>query len=166
MVFAVSPAKQGALRALAEGTTPTLALLADASGCLPTTVTALSERDGWVWAGEAGGDVARRVHAIAADLLARMEALGRKALEEGSKVDRTEIDSIVAIIRGLDKIGEIMRPEEAAKENQIKQDEDLAAILERIDRRILELARALAAQLVAEERGLDGCAASAPRVVP
>lgn len=166
MVFAVSPAKQGALRALAEGATPTLALLADASGCLPTTVTALSERNAWVWAGEAGGDVARRVRAIAADLLARMEALGRKALEEGSKVDRTEIDSIVAIIRGLDKIGEIMRPQEAAKENQIKQDEDLAAILERIDRRILELARALAAQLVAEERGLDGRAAGAPRMVP
>ena len=131
-------------------------LLADASGCTLASVQALSERDGWNWAGTVAGDVAARLRAIAADLLTRMEALGRKALDEGAKIDRTEVDGIVAIIRGLDKIGEIMRPDEAAKENQIKQVEDLAAILDRIDRRILELARDLAAQMVAGECGLHG----------
>jgi hypothetical protein len=156
MAFAVSPAKRAALRALAEGNAPTPALLADASGCRLETVNGLAERDEWKWAGTEGGDVAGRVRAIANDLLARVEALGRKALEKGGKVDRTEIDSIVAMIRGLDKIGEIMRPDEAAKENQIANDEELAAILERIDRRIVELARDLAAQMVARERGLHG----------
>lgn len=154
MAFVVSPAKRSALRALAEGAVPTLALLADASGCLPATVQALAEKDGWNWTGAESDDVARRVRAIAGDLLARVEALGRTALEEGGKVDRTEIDGIVAMIRGLDKIGEIMRPGEAAKENRIGHDEELAALLERIDRRIVDLARDFAAQLVAGEPGL------------
>jgi hypothetical protein len=156
MVFAVSPAKRAALRALAEGAAPDPALLADASGCRLETVNGLAERDEWKWAAPGGGDVASRVRAIANDLLTRVEALGRKALEKGGKVDRTEIDSIVAMIRGLDKIGEIMRPDAAAKENQIGHDEELAAILERIDRRIVELARDLAGQVVAGERGLRG----------
>lgn len=164
MAFAVSPAKRRALRALAEGTRPTLALLADVSGCLPATIKALSEHDGWNWTGADGKEVAQRVRAIAGDLLVRVETLGRGALAEGGKVDRTEIDSLVAMIRGLDKIGEIMRPDEAAKENQIRQDEDLAAILERIDRRIVELARAFAAQLVAGERGLDRSATDPKRL--
>jgi hypothetical protein len=164
MAFAVSPAKRAALRALAEGAAPTLALLADASGCRLDTVSALRERDVWKWADADGGDVARRVRVVAGDLLVRVETLGRNALHEGGKVDRTEIDSIVAVIRGLDKIGEIMRPDEAAQENQISHDEDLAAILERIDRRIVELARDLAAQMVAGERGLCGSGDGAARL--
>jgi hypothetical protein len=164
MGFAVSPAKRSALRALAGGAAPTLALLADASGCLPATVQGLAEKDGWNWAGAESDDVARRVRVIAGDLLARVEALGRTALEAGGKIDRTEIDSIVAMIRGLDKIGEIMRPGEAAKENRIGDDEELAALLERIDRRIMELARDFAAQLVAGESGLCGGANGAPRM--
>jgi hypothetical protein len=156
MVFAVSPAKRSALRALAEGAAPTPALLADASGCRLETIRELAGRDEWKWAGTEGGDVAGRVRAIANDLLARVETLGRTALQEGGKVDRTEIDSIVAIVRSLDKIGEIMRPDEAVKENQIRHDEELAAILERIDRRIVELARDLAVQMAAGERGLRG----------
>jgi hypothetical protein len=156
MVFAVSPAKRAALRALAEGASPSPPLLADASGCRLETVKALAERDEWKWAGIDGGDVASRVRVIAGDLLVRMETLGRNALRTGGKVDRTEIDSIVAVIRGLDKIGEIMRPDAAAKENQIGHDEELAAILQRIDRRIVELARGLAVQMVAGERGLPG----------
>jgi hypothetical protein len=156
MAFAVSPAKRAALRALAEGALPDPALLADASGCRLDTVERLAECDAWKWAGADGGDVAGRVRLVAGDLLARVETLGRTALQTGGKVDRTEIDSIVAVIRGLDKIGEIMRPDAAAKENQISHDEGLAAILERIDRRIVELARHLAAQMVAGERGLHG----------
>jgi hypothetical protein len=164
MAFAVSPAKRAALRALAEGASPTLALLADASGCRLETVQVLAGREAWKWAGADGGDVARRVRIVAGDLLVRVEALGRTALQEGGKVDRSEIDSIVAVIRGLDKIDEIMRPDEAAKENQIGHDEDLAAILERIDRRIVELARDLAAQMAAGERGLPGSMEGATRL--
>ena len=164
MAFAVSPAKRSALRALAEGASPTLALLADASGCLPATVQVLAERDNWKWAGAADDDIGRRVRAIAGDLLARVEALGRTALEDGGKVDRTEIEGIVAIVRSLDKIGEIMRPSEAAKENRIGHDEELATLLERIDRRIVELARAYAAQLVAGESGVCRGAAGTARM--
>ncbi len=162
MAFAVSPAKRAALRALAEGASPTLALLADASGCRLDTVERLAERYEWKWAGADGGDVVRRVRVAAGDLLVRMEALGRKAIAEGGRIDRAEIDGIVAVIRGLDKIGEIMRPGEAAKENQISHDEELAALLERIDRRIVGLARELAAQVAAGECGLRGSGEGAP----
>lgn len=162
MAIAVSPAKRAALRALAGGAAPTLALLADASGCLPATITALSKRHDWRWLDAEGGDVAGRVRVVAGDLLARVEALGRMAMQDGGKVDRSEIDNIVSMIRSLDKIGEIMRPDAAAKENQIRHDEELAALLERIDRRIVELARDLAAQMVAGERGLCGSGDGAP----
>jgi cell division septum initiation protein DivIVA len=60
------------------------------------------------------------------------------------------------MIRGLEKIGEIMRPEEAARENHIRDNEDLAETLRRIEERIVELAREFAARLVEEQSGTSG----------
>ncbi len=149
-----------ALRALAEGATITLDLLADASGRSARMLRHQADREGWALERAAQENVAERVRSIAAVLLDKVEALGRAAMEEGGKINRTEIDGIIAMIRGLDKIGEIMRPEEAAKENQIKHDEDLAAVLDRINDRIIELAREFAAAMGAEicgaERGKPG----------
>ena len=73
MAFAVSPAKACALRALAEGARVTLPLLADASGCAVATVQALSERDGWAWAGTEDGDVAARLRAEVAGRIVGQE---------------------------------------------------------------------------------------------
>ena len=139
-----------ALRALAEGARPTLELLADASGRSPRTLALEAERDGWALDRAPQEDVAERVRIIAGMLLERVEAVGRAALEEGGKINKAEIDGIIALIKGLDKIDEIMRPEEAAKEKQVRRDENLANVLQRINARIVELAKAFAAQLDAE----------------
>ena len=94
----------------------------------------------------------------AVQLLGRLEALGNSAGEGGKCISKTEIDGIIAMVRGLDKIGEIMRPDEAAKENQIGSDEDVAAVLQLVNDRIIALARELAASLVAQGWGAEGLA--------
>lgn len=157
-------AKQRALRALAEGATATLDLLADASGRSLRMLRYQAEEEGWALDRAPQEDVAGRVRSIAAVLLDRVEVLGRTAVEEGGRIDRTEIDGIIAIIRGLDKIDEIMRPNEAAKENQIKENEDLAAVLERINERIVELAKDFAAEMDPCECGSGRRLAAARRV--
>ena len=68
------------------------------------------------------------------------------------------LDAIVAAIRGLEKIGDVMLPEEAAGNDRQGQDDDLADLLDRIDGRIEELARERAAEMVAEGAGQRGSA--------
>jgi hypothetical protein len=155
-------ARDGALRALAEGARPTLALLSDVSGRSHDRLKATAEREGWALDRFAPGDIVNRIRAVTEPLLTHVEALGRKALEEGGRVEKGEIEAIIGIIRSLEKIGEIMRPgadAPAAKENQIRQDEDMAATLDRINGRMVELARELAAQMVAEECRAGRCRA-------
>ncbi len=157
-------ARQRALRALAEGAPASLDLLADASGRSLKMLRRDAAEEGWALDRAPQEDVAGRVRAIAAVLLDRVEAVGRHANEEGVRIDKAEIDGIVAIIRGLDKIGEIMRPEEVAKENQIRQDEDLANVLERINERIIELALAFADDMGKEPGRAGGRGAASRRV--
>ena len=140
-------AKHRAVRALAEGAEATLELLADASGTPLRTLRRRAESEVWALDRAPRDDVAARLREMAALLLDRVEALGRTAMEPGGRIDKAEIEGIITIIRGLDKIGEIMRPQEAAKENQIRQDEDLADTLDHINHRIVELAHAFAGQM-------------------
>ena len=148
-------ARDRALRALAEGAVPTLDLLADASARSARMLKYQAQREGWALERAPQEDVAQRIRITAALLLNKVEALGRAAMEEGGKINKAEIDGLIAMIRGLDKIGEIMRPEEAAKENQIRHDEELAAVLDRINDRILELAREFAAEMGADQCGAE-----------
>lgn len=141
-----------ALRALAEGGDVSLERLAEAAGRSPRGLLEQARREGWALAPARGHDVAARVRQLAGTLLARLEALGQGAAGPG----KAEIDGIIAMVRGLDKIGEIMRPGEAAKENQIGSDEDVAAALQTVNDRIVALARELAACLAAQDaRGED-----------
>ena len=159
-------ARYWAVRALAERARPTLDLLADASGLSLTQLRRTAEREGWALDRAPLDDVAERLRVIAAGLLARAEAIAGALSEEGGKIDKAEIDALLVLIRSLEKIGEIMRPQEADKEKQIKQDEDLAAVLRHIDDRIVELARELAAQMVAKECGDQGSGSCKRRVGP
>ena len=140
----MSLAQGAALRALAEGAEPTLALLADASQRSLKTLIRKAAKERWKLGSAPPASIAERVRSTAAVLIDRLEAAGREALANGGRIDKTEIDGLVSIIRGLDRLGEMMRPDEVAKENQIRSDEELAALLGRINQRIVELARALA----------------------
>ena len=140
-----------ALRALAEGARPTMELLADASGRSARTLALEAARDKWALDRAPQEDIAERVRAIARPLLERLETLGRAAVEEGGKIDKAEIETIVALVRGLDRIDIFMRPpEEIAKEKQIRRDENLADVLQRINDRIVALAKEFAAGLGAQ----------------
>jgi hypothetical protein len=153
-------ARQRALRALAEGAKPTLDLLADASSRSLRSLERDAEREGWALERAPIEDIVGRIRDIAARLLDQVEALTRAAAENGGKIEKGKVDAIVTLVRSLDKIGEIMRPEEVVKENQIRRDEKLADVLDRINNRILELARELAEKMV-EQRGRAG--GSGPR---
>lgn len=149
-------AKLRALRLLAEHATPTLELLADASGRSLRTLNAHAEREGWQLDREPEPDILARVRAIAAGLLGKVEALQAASLEEGKPIDKQEMDAMLATIRGVEKIEEIMRSDQADRENLIKKDEDIADTLDHVNERIVQLATEIAAGMVARASGPDG----------
>ncbi|MDQ6436876.1 hypothetical protein RB623_22735 [Mesorhizobium sp. LHD-90] len=142
--------RQRALRMLAEGAKPTLELLADASARSLRTLRADAKKEGWAIGREPEPDIGARLRAMATGLLDKVEAL-----QDGDdgKNDRQEIDTLLAMIRGLEKIDEILRSEESARENQIRRDEDLADVLDRVNERIVRLAKEFAAAMVAQGAG-------------
>lgn len=144
-----------ALRVLAEGGHATIERLALASGRSATALRRLARDEGWKLAQAGPLDVSARIRKAAGMVLCKVEELGRAA-EGGGSIDKGAIDGLIAMIRGLEKIGEIMRPEEAARENHIRDNEDLAETLRRIEERIVELAREFAARLVEEQSGAAG----------
>ncbi|MFC5385342.1 hypothetical protein ACFPLB_05090 [Aquamicrobium segne] len=139
-----------ALRMLAEGAHATIELLALASGRSEAGLQRLAARGGWKLVEAGPLDVSVRIRKAAGMVLGKVEELG-KAAETGAAIDKSAIDGLIAMIRGLEKIGEIMRPEEAAQENQIRDNENLAETLRRIEERIVELAGELAARMVEEK---------------
>lgn len=145
-----------ALRALAEGAKPSLDLLAEASGLSPAGLRRLAAREGWALHGTpTAEDFKERVRPVVSKLFDKVEAISLRAAEEDGKIDRTEIDSVLVMIRALEKIAEFEQPEEAAMKKQMKKDEDMAAVLERLNARIVELAGELAAQMVAQHIGSE-----------
>jgi hypothetical protein len=137
-----------AIRALVEAGA-SIELVAQASARSARRIEIEAEREGWRLNRMPDEDIAERVRVVSAMLLERVETLGRKALEEGEKINKSEIDGLLSIIKGLDKVAEITRSEETAKNKQIRRDEDLREKLQHIHRRIFELAREIAAEMVA-----------------
>jgi hypothetical protein len=87
-------------------------------------------------------------------LLARIEEAGRTALENGGKINKSEIEALSQLIKSLNGLIGLdggKRAEEIARKKQIRTDEDRAAILERIHERIVELAQELAEKMVREQ---------------
>lgn len=154
-------ARLHALRILAEGGHATIERLAMASGRSVAVLQRLARNEGWKLVEAGPLDVSARIRKAAGMVLGKVEELGRAA-ENGGSIDKGAIDGLIAMIRGLEKIGEIMRPEEAARENRIRDNEDLADTLRRIEERIVELAGELAARMVEEKSataaGAKGCA--------
>lgn len=146
------PARDHAMRLLAEGRRADFALLADVTGLSVKWLMQKAAREGWQVNRLSAEDVEARVRTLNIAALGQLEALARSAEKKGGRIEKAEIDALITLIKGADAVGDNMRPEEAAKKDQIQKDEELATVLERINARIVELARALAAQLVAGER--------------
>lgn len=145
-----------ALRAYLEGARPTIELAADLSGYAPKTIASRAEREGWRLDRVPEEGLADKLRVVTAMLVDRVEALGRGALEEGTRIDKSEIEGLLSMIKGLDRLSDITRPEEAAINNQIRRDEDLAEVLQHINERIIALATELAGQMAAEVRRQPG----------
>lgn len=146
-----------AIRALYEGAAVTPENLSEATGYKLATLRRIARQQGW-----RSGFASRLTSGELLDQEARLRllldgAIGRaEAAEREGRSDKTLIDAITAIMRTLEKIGEVTRGESSAKENQIKRDADMAGALRRIDERIVELAREYARELGATGAGAGG----------
>lgn len=135
-----------ALRALYEGRPADTGLLAIASGHAVASIDKRIAREGWVKA--APGELDERLARLSDSLIGQVETL---RLESEGVFDKSQVDMVASIVRTVEKIGELMRGGDAAKVSQTKRDAEMADVLARIDRRIIELARDYARVLGAGE---------------
>jgi hypothetical protein len=142
-----------AMRALVEGALPTIELVAQAASRSARIVAIEAEREGWQIERESDEDIGEKVRDVARMLLTRIDEAGRTALENGGKINKSEIEALSHLIKSLNGLTNLdggKRVEEIAKQKQIKKDDYRATILTRINERIVELAQELAEKMVRE----------------
>ena len=135
-----------ARRALVEDFGAPIALVAQAGRLGVRFVEQRALKEDWRIPG-AGLTRARRIARVHDRLLDRVERAQLRAEADDAVVDKTAIAELSATARMLAKISEGMRDEDAAKEQQMERDADIAAILDRLDAKIVELARHLAEEM-------------------
>lgn len=159
MVSGKAEAAWAARRALIEGAAATPERLATACGLALRTIEERVAREGWRAAAEAGLSRIERIARVQDRLLERIEREQAHHRAGDAPLDKAGIAELAATARILAKISEITRDEDGAKEKQLERDADIAAILDRLDRQIVDLARHLAAEMVAG--GVHGAGAAA-----
>ncbi|MDN2567982.1 hypothetical protein N1F89_17295, partial [Aquibium sp. A9E412] len=125
------------------------------AGRSETALAQRARREGWAATAPGPGDAApleRRLAVLSERLVGELEETSAAGAAAGD-YDKARIDALTAMLRMVEKIGDITRVPERAKENQTATDADMAAALERVDARILHLARALARRLGADGAG-------------
>lgn len=135
-----------ALRALYEGAPVDAALMSVASGYAQATIRRRIERYGWVAGADGGFD--ERLARLANSLVGQVETLRS---ENAGVFDKAQIELVGSVVRTVEKISDLMRGGEAAKVSQTNRDAEMADVLAKIDRRIVELARDYARALAASE---------------
>lgn len=149
MTTARTAAAWAAMRAVFEGAAPDFVQLAAISGRRLDTIMRRAERQGWRTLDDNTDGLSRaeRIARLANRLIGEMEAIEKDG--QGGVYDKARIETVAALTRALEKAGEITGVEAGMQEQQKKTDVDKAAILRRIDERIVELARFFAAEIVA-----------------
>ena len=89
----------------------------------------------------------KRISRLANALVGEMETIEKEG--KGGVYDKARIETVAALMRALDKAGELIGAEPGKQEQQKKTDAEKADILRRIDERIVELARFFAEEIVA-----------------
>lgn len=147
-------------RALYEGATATVERLAMACGLTPAQLEKRAGQEGWRGGAEdREGALATRIRTARIKLLEAVERRQAKALDGKGGLDAASIAELTAIARMLEKLGEDTRGESGAKENQAQHEDEIAAVVERLDRKIVELAAHLAGRMADRElssRGIEG----------
>lgn len=135
-----------ARRALMEGCAATCERVALACQISVKSLTRKAKTEGWILSGAATGmSRAQRIARVHDRLLEKVEKVQLRATDDDEVIlDKASIAELSATARVLAKISEGAHDEENAQQNQTQRDEDLAAILKKLDDKILELASHLA----------------------
>ena len=104
---------------------------------------------GWKVRTQAQPSRTERIARLSEKLLARVERLRLLADEDAEQNDK-DVAELSGAIRLLAKIADSTQDEDSAHERRMVRDADIAAILERLDGKIVELARHLAEALAQE----------------
>lgn len=147
MTAAGVQAAWAARRALMEGATVTAERLAAACGLKARSLTDRAAREGWAVAATAALSRAQRIGRVHDRLLDKVEREQMRNEARDAPLDKAGMSELAATARILAKIGEITRDEDDARQKQLEQDADIATILDRLDRQILDLARHLAKEM-------------------
>ncbi len=149
-----SERRTAALRELFEGATPSYDRLAQACGRNARSLARLASRDGWGERLAALGESERlaRLGAFSDWIVHRLETVRRRA-EAGAAIDREEVEAVSVLMRTVERLGDVARSLDGAREGQARRDALKAGILKRIDQRIVELAREFARQIAGREDG-------------
>lgn len=149
MTTARTAAAWASMRALFEGAAPDFVQLAAISGRRPQTIRRRAAREGWRALDDQadGRSQSERIIRLANRLIGEIEAIEKDG--KGGVYDKARIETVAALMRALEKAGEIVGAEAGMQEQQKKTDADKADILRRIDERIVELARFFAGEIVA-----------------
>lgn len=153
-----------ARRALAEGEPATLDRLAAAIGVDARRFEHRAHREGWRLSGVAQGLTrAQRIERVHDRLLGRIEkAQAAAEADEDAAYDKASIAELSAAARLLVKVSEGFADHATEAAEQMVRDADIADILDKLDAKIIELARHLAKELVAAGAVADAAGASAP----
>lgn len=147
-------ARERAQRLLVEVHGASLQLLADATGRSVNSIRKQADVHGWMLPGDDARTVAKLRHA-ALGIARRVEVLLGES-GEGDALDKAEMDALNSAVRVTEKLIEILSPDEVVQENAARQNEELAVVLDRINRRIIDLAETIAAGMAARDAGGAG----------
>ncbi len=136
---AVSVGKWAALRALVEESGAGYGLLASAVGLKETSIATRARREGWKPARSGEGAAAPLRRAIDA-AVAELEAVSATSGSDTPSLDRSRIETVLAMLKTVEKLGEMTGVDPRPQDPQTRSDADIAAALRRIDERIVELA--------------------------
>ncbi|HEY4193864.1 MAG TPA: hypothetical protein VGM46_14555 [Mesorhizobium sp.] len=126
--------------------------MATAAGRSSAALRKRAEREGWRDAEMAMqlSSQEMRLRVLLDQQITKAEISGNDT-DASASADKARMDAISAVMRTLEKIGEITRSDTGAKENQARRDANIADVLKRIDERIIELAVGYARRLVGEK---------------
>jgi len=147
------------MRSLFEGAPASFELLARVSGRTEAYIARLARKEGWrepASALESDPEALEgRLMALSDRLVSDLEAASTEGRAAGA-YDKGRIDALSAMLKMVEKLGEMARVPERAAEKQKKNDAQLAAALSLIDARIVELACELAASMGRKEPEREG----------
>ncbi|MDI6026527.1 hypothetical protein QBK99_10035 [Corticibacterium sp. UT-5YL-CI-8] len=147
-------AKWRALRALFEGSLADVGMLVAISGMTERGIAQRAKREGW------------QPPTVVEEALVKVRMLAQRCVKELEAIqahpktgfNKARIDALMSLVRAIEKVGDVLRSDDALKDIHAKRDADIGELLDKVDRRIVELAREYAERLVRERIGVQDAA--------